>query len=209
MSCVVSKHPMFHQWEGTPAGPWHAIMKDSGQDLVNARRNRFELEQTQGLPALAVSLSSRVISFHNLRKGAQSLSRHVSPHGFDHWMEHSMAAPPFLARVKRLLSNRLSVCRLRIDACHVLPAARSHLIMQTLVLHDRSVMSHVSLSEPAYLLERRWWCRSSIEYDLIIVSSRSKLALERTRRRSCGPSTPFLTLAAIIIGDVGCKTATR
>jgi hypothetical protein len=81
-----------------------------------------------------------------------------------------MAAPPFLVRTKRLLSNRLSVCRLRVDACHVLPAARSHLILHTLVLHDRSVMPHVSLSELAYVLEKSSWCRSSIECDLDIVS---------------------------------------
>jgi hypothetical protein len=81
-----------------------------------------------------------------------------------------MAAPLFLAHTKRLLSNRLSVCRPRVDACHVLPAARSHLILHTFVLHDRSVMPHVSLSELAYVLERSSWCRSSIECGLNIVS---------------------------------------
>jgi hypothetical protein len=155
ISCAVSKLPMFHQWEEKNAGPWHAIVRGSGQDLVTARRDRFELEQTQRFPALAVLLSFRVISFHNLRKGAQSLSRHVSPHGFDHWVECSMAAPPFLARTKRLLSNRLNICRLGVDACHVLPAARSHLILHTLVMHDCSVMSHASLSELAPGLETR------------------------------------------------------
>lgn len=120
--------------------PLHAVVRCSGRDPAPSGRVRLSLSEHSKISLQQLLLPCRLISFVNLRKGAQSLSWQTLLRGTAHRARCIPPAPPSVTRVKWRLSDIVVCCRLE------MMAVMFHLSVQPALVQARILSCYMSVA---------------------------------------------------------------